>query len=171
MNDLKVSEKLFAFIPVYGIHEFEIESISDISDNIKHIVITGINNYTNSKVVLLCLFDNISITFIKFLSESAENSSHWYRLGEFKIYNNPFKAYSAACARDLIIRKKNLKEFKLENQIKIAKMDSDISNYESNYKNLQFLLNYSKQYGFRDSSFNVHKYIDQYLQQETQPCK
>lgn len=163
MKELKIGDKLFAYISLYGVHEFEIETISDVGNNLKHIVITGTNRFTYSDVVLLCLFDGTSITFIKFLSQSGdEENSYWYKLGRFNIYYNPIRAYASSVEQDIKIMKENLKKFRIDTDNKIKNMELKIKEYESNLKNSQFLLNYSKQFGLRNEFFKVHEYIEDF---------
>jgi hypothetical protein len=163
MKELKIGDKLFSYISLYGVHEFEIETISDVGNNLKHIVITGTNRFTYSNVVLLCLFDGTSITFIKFLSQSGdEDNSHWYKLGEFNIYDNPIRAYSSSVSISIKIKKEELKKFREDTYNKIKNMELKIKEYESNLNDYQFLLDYSKQFGLRNEFFKVHEYIEDF---------
>lgn len=157
MKKLNVDDKLFAYIPSYGVHEFQVHSITDVGNSLSHVIIGGYNKFTDCDVVLLCLFDGQKIEFIKLLSH---RSDHWYRLGEFEIFTNPLKAYSVACKREVQYLKGVLREYGQESKRKIEDMKEKIKEVEEGVENTQFLLNFSKGRGLRDESFQIHAYLN-----------
>lgn len=111
-----VSDNVFVFIPMYGVHSFTLKDKFSQS-SVDLLAFQGTNKYTSDKVVLNCIRINSEdrLVFVDFQLGANNEASHWYRdtvdISGIPHYNcvvaTPKEAVLHSIQRDILVLKKD----------------------------------------------------------------